>query len=261
MTLATENWGIGITLAVLGLAIGSFLNVVIHRVPRNLSVIRPRSSCPQCRRTLAPVENIPVLSWMLLRGRCRGCETPISFRYPLVELGTAICFVATFARFGRDWILLPFELGVAGMIALAVIDAENLVLPKRIVWLHLGLVASTMGSVAITTHRLSTLGTAAGVAIVWCGAFFAINAAAPRLLGFGDVRYSLVLGLLLGWISIPTALVGYFLANLVGVLVTMVLLGLKKTTRDTPLPYGTYLSVGTMLGIWFGADLLHAIGH
>jgi prepilin signal peptidase PulO-like enzyme (type II secretory pathway) len=147
------------------------------------------------------------------------------------------------------------------MIALAVIDAENLVLPKRIVWLHLGLVASTMATVAITTHRLSALGTAAGVAIVWCGAFFAINAAAPRLLGFGDVRYSLVLGLLLGWISIPTALVGYFLANLVGVLVTMVLLGLKKTTRDTPLPYGTYLSVGTMLGIWFGADLLHAIGH
>jgi leader peptidase (prepilin peptidase) / N-methyltransferase len=261
VTLSNENWLIGVILALLGLAIGSFLNVVIHRVPRNLSVIRPRSSCPQCRRTLSPVENIPVLSWMLLRGRCLGCQAPISFRYPLVELGTAICFVATFARFGRDWILLPFELGMAGMLALAVIDAEQLVLPKRIVWMHLGLVAATMAPVAIATHRLSALVTAAGVAIVWCGAFYTINAAAPRLLGFGDVRYSLVLGLLLGWISIPTALVGYFLANLVGVIATVVLLSLKKTTRETPLPYGTYLSVGTMLGIWFGADLLQAIGH
>jgi leader peptidase (prepilin peptidase)/N-methyltransferase len=261
VTLSTENWLIGIILAVLGLAIGSFLNVVIHRVPRNLSVIRPRSSCPQCRRTLSLVENIPVLSWVLLRGRCLGCKASISFRYPLVELGTAICFVATYARFGRDWILIPFEIGMAGMITLAVIDAEQLVLPKRIVWMHLGLVAATMAPIALLTHRLGALGTAIGVALVWCGAFYAINAATPRLLGFGDVRYSLVLGLLLGWISVPTALVGYFLANLVGVVATVALLALKKTTRDTPLPYGTYLSAGAMLGIWFGGGLLHAIGH
>ena len=117
-----------------GLAVGSFLNVVIHRVPRRESVSHPRSQCPGCETQLAVYDNIPVASWLILGGRCRTCKTKISVRYPLVELGTASLFVAAAVRFGADWVLPAFCLFLAALFALALIDLEWFLLPSRIIY-------------------------------------------------------------------------------------------------------------------------------
>ena len=119
--------------AVLGLAVGSFLNVVIYRVPRGESIVTPPSACPTCHSPIAPWDNIPVFSWLVLRGRCRNCQAPISARYPLVELATAGLFAGTAARFGYQWDLPAFLVLFAGLLALSCIDVERLLLPKKIV--------------------------------------------------------------------------------------------------------------------------------
>ena len=120
--------------AVLGLAVGSFLNVVIYRVPRGMSVVSPRSACPSCGTQILERDNVPVVSWLLLRGRCRHCHAPISAMYPLVELACAGLFAGTAARFGYNWALPAFLVLFAGLLALSVIDVERLILPKAIVW-------------------------------------------------------------------------------------------------------------------------------
>src|SRR5437870_13300245 len=119
---------------VLGLAVGSFLNVVIHRVPRKESVVQPRSRCPRCGTQLADRDNVPVVSWVLLRGRCRTCGEPISPRYPLVELATAALFVAVALRFGADWAVPAFLLFFASLLAISLIDLEHYIIPNRIVY-------------------------------------------------------------------------------------------------------------------------------
>src|SRR3954467_1310274 len=117
----------------LGLAIGSFLNVVIHRVPRDESLVRPRSQCPQCGAAIRNRHNVPVFGWLLLRGRCADCRTPISVRYPLVEAGTAALFVAVAAKFGLTWALPAYLYLAAVAIALALIDLDVMRLPNAIV--------------------------------------------------------------------------------------------------------------------------------
>src|SRR5436190_14190124 len=119
---------------VYGLVIGSFLNVVIYRVPRKESLVRPRSHCPNCETMIAPRDNVPVLSWLMLRGRCRHCDTRISARYPLIELFTGVMFAAVGARFADSWALPAYLLLTAGLIALSAIDLEHYILPNRIIY-------------------------------------------------------------------------------------------------------------------------------
>src|SRR5205814_3154050 len=125
---------VAVACGVLGLAVGSFLNVVVYRVPRKESVVRPRSHCPNCGTQLADKDNVPVVSWLALRGRCRTCGEPISVRYPLVELATAALFVAAGLRFGADWALPAFLLLFASLLAISLIDLEHYIIPNRIVY-------------------------------------------------------------------------------------------------------------------------------
>ena len=118
---------------VLGLAVGSFLNVVIHRVPRKESVVAPRSRCPQCDHPVSARDNIPIVSWLLLRGKCRQCGASISIRYPLVELATAALFVAGALRFGASWDLPAYLVLFASLLAISAIDLELYIIPNRIV--------------------------------------------------------------------------------------------------------------------------------
>ena len=125
----------GVTVLVcglLGLAIGSFLNVVIWRVPRKLSVVRPPSHCPQCETPIRPSDNVPVLSWLLLRGKCRHCGKPIPVRYPLVEAGCGVLFAAVAARFGASWELPAYLVLTAALLAISIIDLEHFIVPDRI---------------------------------------------------------------------------------------------------------------------------------
>jgi leader peptidase (prepilin peptidase) / N-methyltransferase len=242
--------------ALLGLAVGSFLNVVIYRVPNKLSIVTPRSACPVCAAPVRSRDNIPVLSWLLLRGRCRDCHAPISIQYPLVEVACGALFAGAAARLGYSWDLPAFLVLLASLLALAWIDVTLLILPRKIVYPSELLVAVLLLLDATATgewHRLLVAGlSAAG----WFVLFFAMNAASPRILGFGDVRLAPLLGLGLGWLGVRYVLLGFFSANLIGAVVGIFLLATKRVSRQQQIPYGIFLALGTFLAIFAGPELL-----
>jgi leader peptidase (prepilin peptidase) / N-methyltransferase len=239
-----------------GLAIGSFLNVVIYRVPRHQSIVSPRSACPKCATPIRERDNIPIVSWIVLRGKCRTCREPISIRYPLVELTCAALFAGAAARLGYNWALPAFLIFLASLLALSAIDVELLVLPKVIIYptlLALAVLLTVAAGVTNDWHRLliATL-----CAVGWFVVFFAINFASPRSLGFGDVRLSLVLGLGLGWLGIRFVILGFFAANLVGAIIGLVLIATKKMSREQPIPYGVFLALGAAIALYAGPEIL-----
>jgi leader peptidase (prepilin peptidase)/N-methyltransferase len=239
-----------------GLAIGSFLNVVIYRVPRGQSVVSPRSACPHCGTQIAERDNIPILSWLLLRGRCRQCHEPISARYPLVELACAALFAGLAARLGYDWALPAYLVLFAGLLALSIIDIETLKLPKVIVWpMSIAVTALFVLAAAITAqwHDLF-VGAISGA--IWFAVFFAMNLASPRILGFGDVRLAPVLGLALGWLGWRYVVLGFFAANLIGAIIGIALIASKRIERQQQIPYGVFLALGCAVAVYAGPELL-----
>ena len=202
--------------AVLGLAIGSFLNVVIYRVPRKMSVVSPRSFCPNCSSVISSRDNIPVVSWLLLKGKCRVCKAEISPRYLVVELLCALLFAAAAARIGLSWELPAFMAAIAGLIALSAIDLEFLLLPKRIVYLTLAIELVFFLLASILSNQWHHLIIGGATALVWFALFYLMNLLVPTALGFGDVRLALPLGLGLGWLGYGYAFLGFFAANLIG---------------------------------------------
>jgi leader peptidase (prepilin peptidase)/N-methyltransferase len=243
--------------AVLGLAVGSFLNVVIYRVPLRESVIKPRSSCPSCSTVIANRDNIPVLSWLVLRGRCRTCRAPISARYPMVEVLTGVLFAGAAIRFGWDWALPAFLVFFAGLLALAFIDLEHLLLPVRIVYPLLAMVSALLVLAAAATGHWRRLLIALICALASFSLFFLINFINPRWLGFGDVRLSSVIGLCLGWLGAGFVILGFFLANLVGAVIGIGLIAAKRLDRKSHIPFGVFLGLGAILAVFIGSPVLH----
>ncbi|HEY5304048.1 MAG TPA: prepilin peptidase [Acidimicrobiales bacterium] len=242
--------------ALFGLVVGSFLNVVIYRVPRHESVVSPRSRCPSCGAAILEKDNIPVVSWLILKGKCRNCHTSISKRYPLIEVAGGALFAGAGARLGFTWALPAFLVFLASLLTLACIDAELLVLPKRIVYPSLFMVGGLLVMAAAITNQWDRLGTAALCALGWWAVFFLLNFASPRLLGFGDVRLALVLGLALGWLGIRYVLLAFFAANLIGALIGIGLIVTKRISRQQQIPYGVFLALGAALAIYAGPELL-----
>lgn len=237
--------------AVYGLAVGSFLNVVIYRVPAHRSIVTPPSGCPGCGARISARDNIPVLSWVALHGRCRGCEMRIPARYPLVELLTGAAFVAVALRFGWSWTLPAEVVFVSGLIALSFIDLDHLLLPRAIVY---PLAAAVLAALVLAAgiqgswHRLwvAVLCAAAELALLW-----SINRVSPRSLGFGDVRFGPVIALALGWLGWRYAFWGFLAANFVGALVGAILMAAGRAGRRTPVPFGVFLSVGAFAAMFF----------
>lgn len=232
--------------AVYGVAIGSFLNVVIYRVPAGLSVVRPPSACPGCHTAIKPRDNIPLVSWLVLRGRCRNCQMRISPRYPGVELLTGALWVAVALRFGWSWTLPAELIFVTGLIALAFIDFDHMKLPKVIVWpIGVAVAAALLLAAGVdgTWHRL---GVAAACGAVEFAILFAINLASPRALGFGDVRLGLVIGLALGWLGWRYVFWGFFGAALLGSLIGIGLIATKRAKMGTRVPFGVFLAAGAI---------------
>ncbi|HEV3213458.1 MAG TPA: prepilin peptidase [Acidimicrobiales bacterium] len=247
--------------ALLGLAVGSFLNVVIYRVPRDESIVSPGSACPDCGTPILNRDNVPVISWLALRGRCRSCGRPISVRYPVVEATTSLLFLGAALRYGYDAALPALLVLLAGLFALACIDLELRLLPRKIVYPLLGMVAVLLLAAAIGTGDYRPLWIAAACSVGWFLVFYAINRLDQRLLGFGDVRLALVLGLGLGWLGVTTVLLGFFAANVLGAVVGLTLIAAKRMRRDQPIPYGVFLAIGAALAIFVHPTLhLHLRG-
>jgi leader peptidase (prepilin peptidase) / N-methyltransferase len=242
--------------ALLGLVVGSFLNVVIYRVPRGESIVTPRSSCPACGKPIRERDNIPVVSWLVLHGRCRDCQAPISWQYPLVELVCGGVFAATAARFGHHWDLPAFLALFAGLLALSCIDVERMILPKAIVYPLTVVVAALLFLAAAEMGAWHDYVIGVISAAGWFVVFFAMNFASPRLLGFGDVRLSLVLGLSLGWLGVGYVLLGFFAANLIGAVVGIGLIASKRMQRESRIPYGVFLAAGCAVAVFAGPVLL-----
>jgi leader peptidase (prepilin peptidase)/N-methyltransferase len=265
------------TAAVFGLMIGSFLNVVIHRLPRMMerdwavqcaelrgeapaptepfSLLRPRSRCPHCSRPVGALENIPILSFLFLRGRCRGCGKPISWRYPLVEVLTAFLFGFVAWKVGpglAGWAAMGF---VAAMIALTFIDFDTQLLPDDITLplLWAGLLFNVTGTYADLTSAV--IGAMAGYLSLWSVYWLFKLTTGKEGMGYGDFKLLAAIGAWLGWQVLPLTIL---LSSLVGAIVGIGMIVLAKHGRNVPIPFGPYLAVAGIVALFWGKPLTQA---
>ena len=254
---------------VLGLAIGSFLNVVIYRVPAGKSIVSPPSACPNCGAGIRRRDNVPVLSWLILRGKCRDCGAPISPRYPLVEGFTALAFVAVAALLAPAidsatdvqqlvaalLVLVAYLYLAAVSIALALIDIDVHRLPNTIVLPSYVVGGVLLAGAAILSGEFTHLIGAAIAAAALFVAYFLLRFAYPRGMGFGDVKLAGVLGLYLGWIGLGAVVVGAFAPFVIGGLFAIALLIARRANRKSRIPFGPWMLLGAWVGIVAGETI------
>jgi leader peptidase (prepilin peptidase)/N-methyltransferase len=234
--------------APLGLLIGSFLNVVAYRLPRGESLLWPASHCPSCEQPIKPYDNVPVLSWLLLRGKCRGCQVRISPRYPAVELLTALAFGGIVLLNGVDKDLI-WELPFAAMlIAVAGIDLDHRIIPNKVT--VPAAVFAIVSAAALRPDALPELAIAGAGAFV---AFLLCALAYPAGMGMGDVKLAGVLGLFLGTAVIPALFVAFLSGTIVGI---AVIARHGSAGRKKGVPFGPFLALGGLVGLVAGADLI-----
>ena len=262
-----------------GAIVGSFLNVVIHRVPNEESIIFPNSACPNCKNLIKPYDNIPLLSWLILGGKCRTCKNPISPRYPAVELLTAVLFVLVLWQIGFSLFLPVALIFVASMVALIFIDAENMILPNVITYplLVFGLLvrllfpifasASYFSDLQISpldqmenspAWLVSLIGAVLG-ALVGGGSLWLVGEIWKRLrgvdaMGLGDVKMMFAVGALLGWrLTLLTIFIGAFTGAIAGILVIS---RQKEKDFQAQIPFGIFLGIGSIFALLFGEQMI-----
>jgi leader peptidase (prepilin peptidase)/N-methyltransferase len=244
---------------ILGLIFGSFGTVAAWRIPRRESIVTGRSHCPNCGAMITAIENVPVLSWLFLRGRCRHCGNPISPRYPLVELTTGILFALCAAKFdGLTVETFVFAALCWVLVVLTVIDLDHKLLPNRIVYPSFVAGWAGLTVAALVEDEPGRLLDAAIGAAVFGGAFFLIALVAPRGMGLGDVKLAFVLGTFLGYLRLGLVPVGMFLSFLTGAVIGLVVMAASGGTRKMQIPFGPFLALGTVLAIFAGDALLDA---
>lgn len=271
---------------VFGLLVGSFLNVVIHRLPKMMeaewhaqcaelrgedgrdttlseapkyNLWGPRSACPECGHTITALENIPVLSWLWLRGRCSACSKPISIRYPFVELLAALLSAAVAWKWGMSMQTLGALFFVWVLLALAFIDLDTTLLPDSLTLplLWLGLLFNLGGHFASLPDAV--IGAMAGYLVLWSVYWLFRLATGKDGMGFGDFKLLAAIGAWLGWQLLPVTLL---LASVVGAVIGVAMIVFVKHDRRVPIPFGPYLAGGGLVALFFGADLTQAyLGH
>lgn len=242
--------------SVLGLVVGSFLNVVIHRVPNNQSVVAPRSSCPSCGTELANRDNIPVVSWLVLRGRCRTCGTAISKQYPLVELATGLLFGLMGLRFGETWALGGFLFWTAGLVALSVVDLHTYRLPNRILYPTLATTSFLLVAAAVLHRDARGAAEAAAGGVIAFLLLFVVYFASPKAMGFGDVRLAGLVGVALGWVELPLVGIGLLLSFVFASVVGIGLMAAGKRSRKDRVPFGPFLAAGSLVAVLLSEPIL-----
>jgi leader peptidase (prepilin peptidase)/N-methyltransferase len=244
---------IALYVTVFGLVIGSYLNVVVYRLPLGLSTVHPRSRCPGCGTLIRARDNVPVLSFLLLRGRCRTCGTTISWRYPLVEATTGALFLACLVRFGLTPQALAAIVFACLMLVLALIDFDHMILPDRItlpgiaVGIASQLVAPLAGLVPAVLGAL--LG--AGILLAVWGIWLAVRR--EEGMGLGDVKMLALVGAFLGW---PGVLVTLFFGAFTGSIVGLALMRFGSLDMRSKMPFGVFLSLGGLVALFFGEALV-----
>jgi leader peptidase (prepilin peptidase)/N-methyltransferase len=231
-----------VSVALFGLVIGSFLNVVIARLPERRSLWRPRSACPACDVAIAWYDNIPVLSFLALRGRCRACGGAISSRYPVVELLTAAAFLGAWAAFGPTPRFVVSAALLAALIAIAAIDLQRQIIPDAITLP--GIVAGVLIGVGTGAWLDSVIGV-----LVGGGIFFVIIFVQPGGMGGGDMKLGAMLGAFLGW---KVLLFSLLVAVTVGGVLALALLATGLRGRKDPIPFGPFLALGGAAGLFWG---------
>lgn len=239
-----------------GLVVGSFLTVVVHRVPRHESIVRPRSRCPGCGAQVAARDNVPVVSWLLLRGRCRGCGTKISVRYPLTEGANAGLWVVSFARFGDDLFLaLVFALFFSFLLAASLIDIEHRIIPNALTYPGVPVFLALVG-VADLLGEASLPGALLGGA-TYAGGLLLMALVYPKGMGMGDVKLAAVIGVVLGSLGplhyvLPAALFAFFLGAVGGI--AAMVLGSKG--RKSAIPFGPFMAAGALAAVFVGPAVM-----
>jgi len=244
-----------VLVTVTGVAVGSFLNVVVHRVPRGLSVVAPPSACPGCGHAIRARDNVPVVSWLVLRGRCRDCAAPISPRYPLVEAGTGALFAAVLGVVGVSWALPAYLYLAAIAVALALIDLEVHRLPDAIVLPSYPVALVLLGGASLLTGDGGAFVRALVGAVALFGLYALLWFVRPGGMGLGDVKLAGVLGLYLGWWGWDALAVGGFLAFLVGGLVSLPLLLSGRAGRRSAIPFGPSMLGAALAALVVAAPL------
>jgi len=252
---------LALVVGVLGLLVGSFLNVVVWRVPRGESVVSPPSACPACGHRIRARDNVPVLSWLVLRGRCRDCGAPISPRYPLVELSTAVLFAGTAALVGWAWTLPAALYLVAIGVALTLIDIDVKRLPNAIVLPSYPVVAALLALAAWNpggTSDWPALVRAAVGCVLMYVVYLVLVLVYPAGMGFGDVKLAGVLGLYLGWAGWGALAVGWFAAYLLGGVFGLALMLARRAGPKSGIPFGPWMILGAVVGLVVGEPLWSA---
>jgi leader peptidase (prepilin peptidase)/N-methyltransferase len=241
-----------VPLVLLGLAVGSFLNVCIHRVPSRASVVSPGSRCPKCGYVLRWLDNIPVVSYALLAGRCRACRGPISIRYPLVELLTMAVFVLHYAVMGADWLLVPRLIFASALIVLFGIDFEHYLLPNAITLpgVVLGLLFSLVFPPGVVS---AVLGAVLGGGLLWLIGEAYYRYAGKEGMGGGDVKMLAMVGAFLGW---KLVIVTLNLSSFAGALAGIRLIATRRGGMQHQLPYGTFIAAAALVASLAGDRLV-----
>ena len=264
---------------ILGAMVGSFLNVVIHRVPNELSIVYPNSACPNCKKAIAPYDNIPILSWLILGAKCRNCHGKISARYPAVELLTALLWLLVYSQIGFNWYLPVALIFTTTMVALIFIDAENMILPNVITYpllvfaLFVRILYPLMSVENYFTDMkyapltmfhdspawlVSIIGAILG-GLMGGGSLWLVGAIWKKLrgvdaMGLGDVKMMFAVGALLGWrLTLLSIFLGAFSGAVIGV---FLIARQKDKNMQTQIPFGIFLGIGSILALLFGDKII-----
>jgi leader peptidase (prepilin peptidase)/N-methyltransferase len=249
-TIAAALAGVG------GVVFGSFGSVVMHRVPRQSSIVKPRSRCPACDHELSAADNIPILSYVLLRGRCRYCSARISSRYLASELLTGALWVLAVVRLGVDWHLLAYLPFLWVLVVLSLIDLEHKILPNRIVYPSLVAGPVLLAVVALTGPGFDPWLRGLAGAAAGGGAFFVIALISPAGMGMGDVKLAALIGMFLGYLSWGRVLTAFFLSFLLGAVTGIGLMIAGRAGRKSAIPFGPFMALGAVIALLYGDPLI-----
>ena len=246
---------------VMGLLVGSFLTVVVDRVPRGGSVVHPPSACGSCGNRLTAPDLVPIVSWLVLRGKCRHCGASIGPEPLIIEIANASIFVAFGLKFGADPVLPAFCIMGAALVALVWIDLHEFRLPREITYTAIALSTPVIVVAAIVNdepERIWQAALGAGIALAIMGLIYIASRGG---MGDGDVRLAPLLGMHLGYLTPGIVPVGLFFGFLIGAVVGVLAMAIGKAGRKTALPFGPFLAAGTVLAVFVGQSFVDVIWH